>query len=824
MKPELLLPVGNMPMLLAAIHHGADAVYMGVPYFNARGRTTDFDLDDLKEMIDLAHLYGVRVNLALNVVIFQNEFPKLVELLEKIIPMHPDAFIVQDLGVASLIRSMAPEQRIHASTQMTVTNSDAIKLVEDLKIHRFVLGRENSILEIQSIREETDKELEVFVHGALCVAYSGQCFTSESLGGRSANRGQCAQSCRLPYELYVDDEKKEMGEKKYLVSPKDLMGIAEVPKLKEIGVNSFKIEGRLKTPEYVASAAKNYRAVLDGENLNLAQRSRDLSVTYSRGFFNGWLDGVNHQKLVDGTYSAHRGIEVGSIKEIKKSTFIIESPIELNAGLGVLVVGEKEMGSTIFKATQVGPKIKNSWEVEFLQKNLKLKTNDKVYLNSDPKLEKELQKAWLSREDKKRIPVEIQVKGTLSSKLQVSMIDPEGRVVSSESESLLEKASNRSLTLDFIFDELSALGASVYQTAKKSGDLGKNLFINQRELKEIKRDLIQKMNDLRVNYQPRFLHKAALNQQVVRTTGDGLLNILVRTKAQADGLIKARAQGRFDHLEHKIGLIILDFEFGKDYGLTVQALKKANFKTAIATTRILKPKEYHNLKLIIRTNPDKILVRNLGALEYLRKECSIPLIGDFSLNVTNSYSHEYLLSKGLESICCSYDLNQSQLFDFFESADTGKVEVTLHQYMPEFHMEHCVFAAFLSTGSSFRDCGKPCEKHDVKLKDPYGNWHYLKADHECRNTFYKATPQSASFLIAPLLAKNIAALRIEALKETPEELSQKIVTYLKLICGLTTEAEALDELKIHESYGLGAGQLNVKDNYKNRKKEAAFKE
>lgn len=246
MNSELLLPVGNMEMCLAAVHHGADAIYVGVPFFNARGRTTDLSLEELKEMIDLCHLYGVRVNLAFNVVIFQNEFPKVIELLKEILPMGPDAFIVQDLGLAKLIRSMAPNQRIHASTQMTVTNPDAIKFVDDLKIDRFVLGRENSIPEIKLIREKTDKEIEVFVHGALCVAYSGQCFTSESLGGRSANRGQCAQSCRLEYELFVDEVKKDLGSKKYLVSPKDLMGIEEVPALKELGVNSFKVEGRLK--------------------------------------------------------------------------------------------------------------------------------------------------------------------------------------------------------------------------------------------------------------------------------------------------------------------------------------------------------------------------------------------------------------------------------------------------------------------------------------------------------------------------------------------------------------------------------------------------
>lgn len=185
MKSELLLPVGNMKMCLAAIHNGADAIYVGVPHFNARGRTTDFTLEELKEMIELCHLYGVRVNLAFNVVIFENELESARNLLEQILPLHPDAFIVQDLGLAKLIRQMSETQRLHGSTQMTVTNHEAMKLLDDLKIDRFVLGRENSIPEIKIIRENTEKELEVFVHGALCVAYSGQCFTSESIGGRS---------------------------------------------------------------------------------------------------------------------------------------------------------------------------------------------------------------------------------------------------------------------------------------------------------------------------------------------------------------------------------------------------------------------------------------------------------------------------------------------------------------------------------------------------------------------------------------------------------------------------------------------------------------
>lgn len=224
---ELLLPVGSIEMALAAIHNGADAIYVGFPGYNARGRSVDFEVEELRNIIQTCHLYGVRAHLALNIVIFQNEIENLIQALARIIPLKPDALIIQDLGLARLIRKMAPDQVIHGSTQMTVTNHEAIDLLEDLNIKRFVLGRENSLREIALIKAQTKKDLEVFVHGALCVSYSGQCFTSESIGGRSANRGQCAQSCRFAYEMIVDGEKKISFKNNIYFLPKTS---AELPK------------------------------------------------------------------------------------------------------------------------------------------------------------------------------------------------------------------------------------------------------------------------------------------------------------------------------------------------------------------------------------------------------------------------------------------------------------------------------------------------------------------------------------------------------------------------------------------------------------------
>ena len=335
--PEILAPVGTFDMCQAAVHNGADAIYVGMPHFNARGRTTDFSSEELEHIIYFCHTNGVKVFIACNVLIFESELAEVEKILREIIPLGPDAFIVQDIGLVRLIKKIAPKQVVHASTQMTVTCSKAIELTSDLNISRYVLAREVSIPEITKIRKETDKELEVFVHGALCVSYSGQCLTSESEGGRSANRGQCAQSCRMDYKIVVDGEVKDLGEKRYLVSPQDLCGIEDVGRLIEAGVDSFKIEGRLKSPEYVASTVRNYKEVstevFSGRKVaDLKRRENELSLTFARGHFNGWLDGVNHQKLVDPRFSRPQGIYLGKVVGVNNASIEVATSEELRPG------------------------------------------------------------------------------------------------------------------------------------------------------------------------------------------------------------------------------------------------------------------------------------------------------------------------------------------------------------------------------------------------------------------------------------------------------------------------------------------------------------
>jgi putative protease len=806
---ELLLPVGDKDSFLAAIHNGADAIYVGMPGFNARGRSKDHDFEKLAEMIDMAHLYGVKVHVAMNILIFEDELERASNQLKKLLPLGPDALIIQDLGLARLVRAMAPTQVIHGSTQMTVTNADAIAMLEDLDIKRFVLGRENSLPEIRAIKERTSRELEVFVHGALCVAYSGQCFTSESIGGRSANRGQCAQSCRFGYEMIVDGKKHDLKGKSFLVSPKDLMGIEEVPALMEIGVESFKVEGRLKGPEYVATAARTYKQAMNGSSYD----SDALALTYSRGFFSGWLHGVDHQSLVDGEFNAHRGLEIGSVLSHKKGKLTIKSNKALEAGMGLYI---PDFGAKIYSAKEIK---KETWELQF-DRSVRLddlKTGERVFLNSDPQIEKATKRSVTDREEKKRIPVTITISATVGETLSLKITDDQQNTVEVKDNDLLTEA-NTPISLEAIKKEITALGTTVYRATDVLNEIKGNPFIPNQKLKRLRQDAIAALNELRTKRPTKAFALFPLpSKKAVATSASPKLNILLRNKEQVEALVSFLPKLKTAHL---IGMVILDFEFGRDYQASIHLLRSAQLQIAIATTRILKPGEYHNLNLLMRLTPDAILVRNLGAFHYL-KEKNFPglLLGDFSLNVANSLSADYLFKKGLHSLTPSYDLNQAQLLSLLEHSETKNFELTIHQYMPSFHMEHCVFAAFLSTGSSFKDCGKPCEDHKVELVDQFGHAHFLKADHECRNTMYNATPQSASKLLPMAQKHGVSHFRFEALEESSLELERKIQLYLDFFSGQIEMPELESCLGVLESYGLGSGQLFKEDSYKPRKQQ-----
>lgn len=821
-KAELLLPVGTREMLTAAINNGADAVYYGVPHWNARGRTEDFSFDDVAEMIRYARIRGVRTYLAMNILIFQKELEELPSFLEKLISLKPDGFIIQDIGLARLIRAIAPSQEIHASTQMTLSSAEAVNLVAQLGFNRAVLARELSLKEIASIKSATDLELEVFIHGALCVSYSGQCLTSENFGGRSANRGQCAQSCRLPYRIFVDGKEYRDTDAKYLFSPHDLCALPKLKDLEEIGVDSLKVEGRLKSPEYVAAVSKAYRKALDSQPLQ-DKDTEPLEVLFSRGLRTGWLDGDNHQELVDGTFSNHHGMFLGTVMKVGRGQIDIEN----NAGLprpgdGILFENSQQdisIGTRLYGSKAQGETLTLTFGKDFDTR--KITAGMKCYRNDSPTLERELRKTFTDRESMKRIPVDMILSGSIGEKLRLEVSDGFQNKAIAESETVLEASRNKNddsekALRELVQKELSALSATAYNLKNLELDIERGTFIPGKLLRTLRQRAIEQLDNARCEWHElnpsANAGRALLNSVKFGTKVAGgnatrpFISVLVRRPEQIAAL-------------EGLGIdnIVMDFDWGVKYDESLEQIRELGFKAGMATLRIHKPGESHYIKNILRLCPDFALVRNLGALSIL-KDSGIPLAGDYSLNATNSLSYDWLLSQGLSTLHPSWDLNSSQLSDLLKTIDGNKLELTLHQYMPAFHSEYCAFARALTTGRRFPECGKICTKHKVEILDHKGERHFLQSDAECRNTLFVGKPQSALKLLPMLQEAQVHHFRIELLDESPDIAREKILIYTQAIQGQIAIEKAIRMAGVQEKYGLTNGQLFNETIWKDRKK------
>jgi len=845
-KPEVLAPVGNWEMCLAAVHNGAGAIYVGMPGFNARARSHDHSFEELKEIILYCRLYGVQVHVAFNILIFEKELPIAVEGLKQLLPLQPDAIICQDVGLVRLIKKMAPEQVIHASTQMTISSAEHIEFLSDLDMQRYVLARENSLDEMKNIRSKTDKELEVFVHGALCVAYSGQCLTSESMGGRSANRGQCAQTCRLDYQLNVNGKVEDLGAQKYLVSPKDLFGVDEIESLMDLKIDSFKIEGRYKPSEYVAAASKLYSEKIN-EVLNLPYEkvsSDALKISFSRDFFSGWLNGVNHNELVDGRFSSHRGLKTGHVLSIKKDkkypTVKVFSSLTIHSGDGLFFVDANEQMLFAARAYDVEALGSDAYLVNFEKGSdlSKLNSRSLMYINRSPARDKLLQQSYTDKSQLKRITLTIRVEAALGEPLRVVVKDDQAHEIAVETEQLLSEAQNSPLDEAKVRKHFNALRGSVFELGFCEINIAPGLFIQDKAIKKLRQLAVSQLEEARLKRKYADSNLDTPAADVISSVGLGQgvhdelpkvahsnkyqtkLNILVRDDAQIDALI--------DLSNDVIGTVYLDYKYGQQYEKSVDKIRALGFRAGIVTTRVFKAGREKLLGIINRIQPDVVLVRNAGAFEYFKQkykdQMPFELVGDFSFNITNHLSAQYFLNKGLSVFSPSYDLNFQQLEELLLSQNdhgsglASQAEVTIHQYMPSFHMEHCVFASFLSDGSSIKDCGMPCVNNNVGIVDNKKVNHPVLADQECRNTMFNGIPQSAGSMIPKLLSLGVKHYRIEALTEDAEVLRKKVLAYMDVLSGKQDAKALYKNLGIIEKYGISEGQQQNLDVYSDRKK------
>jgi putative protease len=805
----------------AAVANGADAVYFGLSRFNARTRADNFTEAQLPELVRFLHEHGVRAYATLNTLVFTDELADAERELILLDEAEVDAVLVQDIGIAVLARELGVRMEVHASTQMTITSPEGLKFAARLGIKRVVLAREVSLREMARFQSQDscgsglhprslDVGLEVFVHGALCVAYSGQCLTSEALGQRSANRGECAQACRLPYELVVDGAVKDLGDRRYLLSPQDLAAVKEIPELVRLGVSGFKIEGRLKTPEYVAATCQVYRKAIDdvigGRPSTVSQADKyKLEMTFSRGLYTGWLHGVNYQELVHARFGKKRGPFVGNISRVAFDHVEIEPQTPLQAGDGVVfdTGGDTdcEQGGRIWEIRDGGLYFARG-HIDFR----KLKPGDRVWKTSDPKLERELRKTFAGEIPRPKTSIAITVTGAAGEPLT---IETDGVRVSSSM--ALQTALKRPITEKLLRDQLGRLGETDFVLGEIHNQLVANVILPVSELNRLRRELASQLASARrtgVAAAPtprRSSYKDMLPKRPEHPVDSPLqLVALCRTTEQLDAALEVGCDA-----------IHLDFDDLRRYADAValirsrSSLSPSGTPVFLATPRIQKAGEQGFFKLIDAAKPDGVLIRNLGGLDYFRGS-SLRKIGDFSLNVANPLSADLLIREGLERVTASYDLNAQQLLDLLGAAPPDWFELTIHQHMPMFHMEHCVFAAFLSDGTDASNCGRPCDRHVVKLRDRMGVEHPVKADAGCRNTVFHAKAQSGADYLRAFVEAGARVFRVELLDEDASSARKVLQGYRGLLDGTEANPSALfRHLNVVKQLGVTSGTLTV---------------
>jgi putative protease len=806
-RPELLAPAGGWECLKAAVANGADAVFFGLPRFNARIRADNFTEDELPEVIAFCHRHGVKAYVTLNTLVFTSELEDATDYLRLLNRCGVDALIVQDLGLVRLAAALVPELPIHASTQMTLTSPQGVEIARELGITRSVLARELSLRELKRF-DPLRMPLEVFVHGALCVAYSGQCLTSESLGQRSANRGECAQACRMPYELVVDGVLRNLGDKRYLLSPQDLAAVNEIPDLIAAGVTSFKIEGRLKSPEYVAAVCQVYRKAIDaalaGQDEDLSPGDRyQLEMAFSRGLYSGWMHGVNHQELVHARFGKKRGAFVGTVAVVGPEFVAFEAQVPLKPGDGIVfdtgTDTDQEQGGRIYEI--------RGERYYFRHGHLdmkRLKVGDRIWKTNDPDLDKRLRNSYAGRiEPRHRIPFDVTLSGHAGSTLVMTSGE-----ISVESGLPLESARNAPLTEEKLRAQMEKTGDSGLELRHLMIDLAGEVILPIGEINRMRRELLDRLviassqprKELPGSWRKVFEEGKAIPSaaKASSTVSSSLkLKVLCRSMEQIEAA-----------LDSGVGEVYADFEDIRRYKDAVALVRgKGAARILLATPRIQKATEEGFFKLIENAEPDGVLIRNLGAITHFA-ETDLLTVGDFSLNVANPLSAQFFMSQGLNRVTVSYDLNAGQVLDLLRAAPAEWFELTIHQHMPMFHMEHCVFAAFLSDGKDHTDCGRPCEHHRVHLRDRVGMRHPLRADVGCRNTLFNAVAQTGAEYFNEFRRAGVRNFRVELLEEDASRTFEILRAYRALLGGETNGSDLWRSLRAKSQLGVTAGTLD----------------
>lgn len=634
-SPELLSPVGNWDCLNAAIAAGCDAVYFGGYTFGARNYAGNFSNEEIVEAVKLCHLYGIKVYITVNTLIYDSEVEMFLDYIDFLYCNNVDAVIMQDLGMIDLVRKTYPNLDIHASTQMHIHNLEGVKFAQSLGLKRVVIARETSIDVIRMIKKHTDIELEAFVHGALCVSYSGQCLISSLIGGRSGNRGTCAQICRKSFTLL--DDQKQVIKTGYLLSMKDLMTLKNIDKLISSGIDSFKIEGRMKRPEYVYLITKLYRKAIDSYMTSGLSNITEKDILammklFNREFTEGYMFNSNYKNISNDFRPNHLGINLGKVVQVTNNIVKIKLNHDVRNGDGIRIISNNgDIGLNISFMYRDKKIIKEASSGDIIE--LRLKNNcqvgDLVRLTTDylqlQKINEEI--ATINR----KVQLDIEVHLSLNAPVLLKVNDGLNQLEISNNIQV-SKAISRPIDEKTVVRQLSKLGNSIYEIKHIKVLMSDDIFVNLKDINDLRRQMVEQLNEVRI-YKRKYM-KQTYSCNVPDFPVIQKYNVLI---SDLETYQKLDIDKYSEIIIDKISLY--------------DQLK--NKKTTLKLPRVIA--SYHNYS-------HHLLVGELGSL-YKYHDIDT----DFSMNVTNSYTVAFLHSLGVKKITLSYELNYDQIKELVDN-------------------------------------------------------------------------------------------------------------------------------------------------------------
>lgn len=727
-KIELLSPAGSIESFKAACQNGADAVYMGVDKYNARAMAVNFGIDEYIECIEYAHIRGIKVYLTLNTLMYDDEIKEALDIVLKLYSKGLDAVIIQDIGLAMLIHKLIPKLPLHASTQMSVYSLDQVKYLEGIGFKRVVLARELSVDEIEYICKNTNLEIEVFIHGALCVSVSGQCLLSSTIGNRSANRGRCAQPCRMKYSLY-NSKGKELISNSYILSKKDIFGLEYVNKLKEIGVTSLKIEGRNKNPEYVAGVTKNYRNAINN-NINSNTKQELMQLFNRGGISTGYFDGVKYKNSISLLSPKNTGIFLGKVID-KKGVYVklkLEEDIDMHDGFEIY--SEDKVISNIVtcikndKYVNVNSNMKKGEYVWIGDVKKSVKIGSNIYKTSSDKLNKKYRLTYSNNVENIKNKVEVEI-NILKDKKIFAKVFLNNICINIDIDYIPQLANSKELDKEAVISAFSKTQDIPFIFDFKKINIDNKLFVPVSILNELRRKIV---------YEILKSYKTLINVSNEEKLVDKLLNeeVIENIKIKDSNKVNAKFLYKYDNKVNyaKVDRLYIDICDYIKYREDILE-KYKNVQTYIVIPNVV----LSNKRKIILDNIDEIFKDNisgvlLGSFEFFKlvlekkKQYNFVLVADYTLNISNIYSATFLVKEGFDVITPSYDMSITDIENMSRYVNVEIVE----DYITVMTSRYCILGSMLEDRKENKNCSMPCLKDRFYLKDDYGYKYYIIND------------------------------------------------------------------------------------------------